>query len=67
MRGEFSNWAPLFSGEGFYRECSKCLQMAPADKLEEHLMEQHKYDLEDGIIIQVNNKWWRRRGTKTKG
>jgi hypothetical protein len=70
VAGEFANWTPMFEPATAWRghipqvKCTKCLQYVDTDKIEGHLTEQHKFDLEDGIVIQVNNQWWRRRGVK---
>jgi hypothetical protein len=73
VTSEFQNWVQLFDPIRQFRGilpqefCSKCENVLDADKEIEHLQQYHRYDLQDGIIIQVNNKWWRRRGVKTEG
>lgn len=73
VAGEFANWTALFEPTREFRGvlpqnfCTKCEQMVDSDKIEGHLTEFHKYDLEDGVVVKVDNKWWRRRGVKAKG
>lgn len=71
VAGEFANWTAMFEPTPKFRGvlpqvlCTKCETHVDTDKVQDHLLEQHRYDLQDGIVIQVYDKWWRRRGIKT--
>jgi hypothetical protein len=73
VAGEFANWTRMFEPSTFHRNaivpqvrCSKCELYVDENSIDEHLVEYHKHDIGDGIVVQVNDQWWRRRGVKSE-
>lgn len=70
VAGEFANWTQMFESIPQFKglpprvACTKCGERMDTGRIATHLEELHKYDVADGVVIQVNNQWWRRRGTK---
>lgn len=70
VAGEFANWTQMFESIPQFKglpprvACTKCGERMDVSNIDAHLQSAHMYDCLDGVVIQVNNQWWRRRGTK---
>lgn len=62
----YKDYVPLYTqSESVYikRQCSSCKEWVSVYHLDKHVEQKHESAESLGLIIQVNDIWWRKRGT----
>lgn len=61
----YKDYVPLFTqgeGEHIKRQCTSCQKFIPSGRLAHHVETEHANAESTGLIIQVNDIWWGKRG-----
>lgn len=62
---KYKDYVLLFSlaeGSHVKRLCTVCQKFVPGARLTLHVEKEHREAEASGLIIQVNDTWWRKRG-----